>query len=253
MSSRVPIAATTFALLALLLLDVPDGGAAKTSANVSVELVECLRGKQAKDRQAVFRGQMKQTGDGLRMQMRFALDEKVGSGGWTGVKAPAIGVWHEARPGIAKFAYRQRVVALQKGTSYRATVQFRWLAQDGSTVRRELGKSPVCRQPGKLANLRIRGSVSATPGPTDETRRYAVKVANSGFATATNVEVRLLVDGAEIDTRTLRRLKPGERKIVRFVGPECVGEVGAQVDPNERVRESSERDNLIRTACPAVL
>ncbi len=255
MSSRAPIAATTLAVLALLLLDVPSGASStvRTSANVSVDLVECARGKQAKDRQAVFRGQMKQTGDGLRMQMRFALDERVGNGPWTGVKAPGIGVWHEARPGIAKFAYRQRVVALQKGTSYRAAVQFRWLAQDGSTARRELGKSPVCRQPGKLANLKIRDSVSAMPGPTEETLRYAVVVANTGSATATDVEVRLLVDGAEIDTRTLRRLKPGERRVVRFVGPKCVGEVRALADPNLRVRESNERDNLIRTPCSAVL
>lgn len=246
---------TAFAVLALPALDAPSGAssAARTSANVSVDLVECVRGRQAKDRQAVFRGQMRQTGDGLRMQMRFALYERVGHGPWTGVKAPGIGVWHEARPGIAKFAYRQRVVALRKGTSYRAVVQFRWLAQDGSTARRELGRSPVCRQPGKLANLRIRDRVSAVAGPTEETLRYAVVVGNTGNATATDVEVRLLVDGAEIDTRKLRRLKPGERRVVRFVGPKCVGEVKAVADPSQRVRESSERDNLIRTPCSAVL
>jgi hypothetical protein len=250
-SSRFPIVATTFAVLALLALDAPSGAspAARTSANVSADVVECLRGKRAKDRQAVFRGQMRQTGDGLRMQMRFALNEKVGSSGWSGVKAPGIGVWHEARPGVATFAYRQRVVALQKGTSYRAVVQFRWLAQDGSTARREASKSPVCRQPGKLPNLKVRDSISAKPGPTAETLRYAVKVGNTGYATATDVEVRLLVDGAEIDTRVLRRLKPGERRVVRFVGPRCSGEVKALIDPNQRVRELSERDNLIRTPC----
>ncbi|HYI80684.1 MAG TPA: CARDB domain-containing protein [Thermoleophilaceae bacterium] len=255
MSSRFPIVATTFAVLALLMLDAPSGAsaAARTSANVSVDLVECLRGKQAKDRQAVFRGQMKQVGDGLRMQMRFALGEKVGSSAWTGVKAPGIGVWHEARTGVAKFAYRQRVVAMQKGTSYRAVVQFRWLAQDGSAVRRESSRSPVCHQPGKLPNLKIRDSVSARPGPTAETLRYAVKVGNTGYATATDVEVRLLVDGAEIDTRVLRRLKPGERRVVRFVGPRCGGEVRAMIDPSQRVRELSERDNAIRTPCSAVL
>lgn len=250
MSSRFPIVATTVAVLALLALDVPSASAAaRTSANVSVDLVECLRGKQAKARQAVFRGQMKQVGDGPRMQMRFALDEKVGSSLWTGVKAPGIGVWHEARPGVAKFVYRQRVVALQKGTAYRASLEFRWLAQDGSTARRESGRSPVCRQPGKLPNLKVRDSISAKSGPTAETLRYSVKVGNTGYATATDVEVRLLVDGAEIDTLVLRRLKPGERRVVRFVGPRCSGEVKALIDPNLRVRELSERDNVIRTPC----
>jgi hypothetical protein len=250
-SSRTPIAVTTLALLALPALDAPSGAsaAARTSANVSADVVECVRGKQAKNRQAVFRGQMKQTGDGARMQMRFALAEKVGSSRWTGVKAPGIGVWHEARPGVATFAYRQRVVALQKGTSYRAVVHFRWLAPNGSTVRREVSKSPVCRQPGRLPNLKVRDSVSTEPGPTAETLRYAVKVGNTGYATATDVEVRLLVDGAEIDTLVLRRLKPGDRRVVRFVGPICGGEVKALIDPNRRVRELSERDNLIRTPC----
>jgi CARDB len=255
MSSRALTAATTLAVLALLLVVVPSGTgrAAQTAANGSAELVECTRGPQAKDRQAVFRGEMKQIGEGHRMQMRFTLDESVGTSGWRGVKAPGLYIWREARAGIATFAYRQRVVALQKGTSYRTAVDFRWLAPDGATVHRESSMSPVCRQPGKLPNLKIRDWVSAKPGPTPETLNYAVKVGNTGYVTASDIEVRLLVDGAEIDTRVLGRLAPGDRRVVRFVGPRCTGRVTAQIDPNDRVRELSERDNLVRTPCSAIL
>jgi hypothetical protein len=256
MSSRATIAATAVvALVALALVDAPDGSgrAAQMAAHGSVDLVECTRGKQAKDRQAIFRGEMKQIDDDLRMQMRFSLDEKVGTSVWVGVKAPGIHVWREARSGIKTFAYRQRVVALQKGTSYRASVTFRWLTQDGATVHRESSRSAVCRQPGKLPNLTIRDWVSAKPGPTPKTLDYAVKVGNTGYVTPNYIEVRLLVDGEEIDTRVLGRLEARSRRVVRFVGPRCAGEVKAQIDPNERVRELSEGDNEIRTPCSAIL
>lgn len=252
MSSRVPIAATALAVLALALIDAPNGTvrAAQTAATSAVDLVECTHGKQATDRQAVFRGEMHAIADVPRMQMRFALVEKVGHGGWLGVDAPGIGVWREARPGIKRFAYRQRVVALQKGTSYRATVAFRWLSQGGKAIRRERERSPVCRQPGKLPNLKIR-AIRVDAGPTADTRTYVVAAGNGGGVTATHVDVRLLVDGVEVDTRTLGRLAGGSDRNVRFVGPACRSQVEALIDPDRTIRELSERDNSAQIACPA--
>jgi CARDB len=241
--------------MALVLLAGPDdsGHAAPPKADHgSAELIECTHGKQAKERRATFRGEMTQLSGPetpLRMQMRFALSERVGRGAWVGLKAPGIGVWREARPGIVRFAYRQRVVALQKGTSYRALVEFRWLSADGKVVRRESERSPVCRQPGKLPNLKVRDSIAIRPGPTESTRRYAVKVGNTGTATAQRVELTLLVDGAEVDTRTIGRLKRGDRRTVTFVGPPCLSRVEVRIDPHAAIREIAERDNTMSTAC----
>jgi hypothetical protein len=257
-SSRTPIAAvTTAVVLALALLAAPDdsGRAAPPKADHgSAESIECTHGKQAKDRRATFRGEMTQlSGDDppTRMQMRFVLSERVGRGAWAGLDAPGIGVWREARPGIVRFAYRQRVVALRKGTSYRALIEFRWLSTDGKVVRRESERSPVCRQPGKLPNLEVRDAIAVQPGPTESTRRYAVKVGNSGGVTAQRVELMLLVDGVEVDTRTIGRLNGGARRTVTFVGPVCTAQAEARIDPHAAIRELTERDNAMSTACTA--
>jgi hypothetical protein len=250
MSRHASFAVAALAILVLALVVVPDGGRAATvAANGSAELVECQRGKQAKDRLAVFRGEMAQVDGATRMLMRFSLYEKVGIGSWLGIPAPGINRPREARPGITRFAYRQRVLNLKKGAAYRVGIVFRWYDADGKEVKHEIADSPVCRQPGKLPNPRIRDSVKVGDGPTPETPRYAVRVHNTGTVTVNNVLLRLTVDGAEVDTRKIGRLKPGQRRSIRFVGPVCRDEVVARLDPDNLIPEISERDNVMRTPC----
>jgi CARDB protein len=250
MSRHAPSVVTVLAILALALVAVPDGGhAATAAANGSADLVECKRGKQAKDRLAVFRGEMTQIEGATRMLMRFNLYEKVGLGSWVGVRAPGVNLPREARPGVTRFAYRQRVLGLKKGAAYRVGIVFRWYDADGKEVKHEIADSPVCRQPGKLPNPRIRDSIKVGDGPTPETPRYAVRVHNTGAVTVNNVLLRLTVDGAEVDTRKIGRLKPGQRRTVGFVGPVCRGEVVARIDPDNLIPEISERDNVVRTPC----
>lgn len=250
MSRHASFVVTVLAVLALALVVVPDGGRAATAAaSGSAELVECKRGKQAKDRLAVFRGEMTQIEGATRMLMRFHLYEKVGLGTWLGIRAPGVNLPREARPGITRFAYRQRVLNLKKGAAYRVGITFRWYDADGREVEHEIADSPVCRQPGKLPNPRIRDSIKVGDGPTPETARYAVRVHNTGKVTVNNVLLRLSVDGAEVDARKIGRLKPGQRRSIGFVGPVCRGEVVAQLDPDNLVPELSERDNIMRTPC----
>ena len=246
--SIVPVAA--IATLAVLVW--PGGGdaiAAPTAAHGAAELIECKRGKQASDRRAVFRGEMTQIEDGLRMQMRFHLSEKVGSSPWVGPRAPGIAVPREARPGIKDFAYRQRILALKKGSSYRVDITFRWLTADGKEVKREVERSPVCRMPGKLSNPKIRDAVNVKDGPTPDTRRYIVRVGNTGTITTQNIFLKLSVDGAEVDTRRIIRLTAGQRREIAFVGPVCRGSVVAQLDPEDLIPEISEQDNVVKTPC----
>lgn len=250
MGRHASFAAVVLAVLALALIDAPgEGHGAATAANGSAELVECKRGKHATDRLAVFRGEMTQVEGATRMLMRFALYEKVGSGKWLGIAAPGIDRPREARPGIRRFAYRQRVLNLRKGAAYRVGIVFRWYDADGKQVRWEQAESPVCRQPGKLPNPRIRDSIKAGDGPTPETVRYAVRIHNSGSVAVKDVQLRLTVDGAEVDTRRIGRLKPGQRRSIGFVGPACRGAVVARLDPDDLIPEISERDNVMRTPC----
>ncbi len=219
------------------------------SSGVVVQMLECSKGKSVAARRAVFRGEMKQIEGATRMQMRFELAEKVGRGVWLDVNAPDLGVWRESKAGIKRFAYRQRVLGLQRGTAYRMTVRFRWLTDDGEVVREDDKRSPVCRQPGKLANLKIRDRILVKRGPTPDTARYVVKVGNNGRVKARGVELTLRVDGAEVNTIRIGRLRGGQRRTLTFVGPRCATSVEAEIDPRHVVREITEKDNERVTSC----
>lgn len=252
MSSRLSIAFAT-AGLAIAGLAWPGVGTAasapKTAANGAAELLECSRGKQAKDRRLLVRGSMTQIPGGTRMVMRLHLREKVGTEPWRGAHAPGINLPREARPGVTEFAYRQRVLALKKGASYRISITFRWYDADGREIEHQIAESPICRQPGKLPNPKIRDSIKVADGPTPDTRRYVVRIGNTGRVGVGKVLLRLSVDGAEVDTRRIGKLAAGQRRSVGFVGPVCRGEVVALLDPGNLIAEVSERDNLMRTPC----
>lgn len=251
MSSRLQACAI---VLALLFAGVAsdDGRAATLRApgEAGVELLECTHGRQPSDRSALFRGSMGQLPDGHGMRMRFQLGERIGRGIWRPVTAPGLGVWHESRPAVQQFAYRQRIDALEKGTAYRVHVTFEWRDSAGNVLAETVQRSKPCRQGGRLPNLHPRGEQRVDPGPSRDTARYTVQVRNTGLAVARGVEVRLRVDGAEVDVRAIGSLRSGESRKVRFLGPVCRTTMRIQVDPHDTVREISERDNSQRSRCP---
>lgn len=232
---------------------MPDAGQAATTTqpgSTSVALLQCSHGKKPSDRSADFNGLMSQMPDGLRMRMRFMLQQRVGRGAWRTIAAPGLGVWHESRPGVQQFAYRQRIVALQKGASYRVRVGFEWHDANGKQLAHERELSPTCRQPGKLPNLVVKGVVGARPGPAPGTVRYSTTIANGGRAVARRPEILLRIDGAEVDRQPIRSLRPGERRTVRFLGPVCSKSVEVRADPDDRLLEVSEHDNTLGHTCP---
>ena len=249
MSSHVRITlATTLVAVAAIACSTTPAGAATTSSDGSVELLECTHGKRAADRNTLFRGEMGQLAEGETMRMRFNLSERVGRGSWRAVKAPGLGVWRYAQPDVARFAYRQRIEALQRGTAYRATVTFQWHDAAGELVERQRATSPVCRQAGPLPNVRV-GALERLPGPTPGTVRYVVPVVNKGRVPARRVEVSLLVDGAEVDTRAMGKIGARSRREIAFVGPDCSSAVVVELDPHARLRELDTRDNKRSFPC----
>jgi hypothetical protein len=240
--------ASTFAV-ASADVSVPGVSAAVEPGPASVQLLECSRGKRASQRFALFRGRMSSIVEAEQMRMRFSLSEKIGASprrGVTGVPSQ----WHYAKPGIERFSYRQRVVGLKPGTRYGVTVMFHWLGAKGEFVAERIVQSRTCRQRGKLPNLGVRDDIAVKQGPTPGTYRYVVKVQNNGFVPSPRTEVRLTVDGAEVDTRPIGRLLRRKRRKLEFVGPVCASTVSAQIDPADTVREITEQDNERTTACP---
>lgn len=185
------------------------------------------------------------------MWMRFKLQERVGDGRFRTVKAPGLGVWRKSRPGVRRFAYRQRVLALAEGSAYRIVVAFRWYGADGEVIRRATRRSRPCAQPGPLANLRIARiggpwPLTGVPG----TYRYAVHLVNNGQVPAERFGLSLAVDGGPVDTQAVSFLAAGESRRLFFSGPACRGSVTAVADPEDTVRENFEKDNLLTSGCP---
>lgn len=245
---------SAIALAAAVLVPVAAAAAptaAKRKAPVaSVRVIECKTGATPEDRSATFRGTMRRVHGTARMWMRFVLQERTGGKRYQTIKADGLGVWHKGRPGIRRFAFRQRVLALAEGTAYRVVVSYRWYDRHDALIRKTKRRSEACRQGGNLANLRVTRIGARPLAGVPGTVRYSVQVANRGKVAAESFGVSLRVDGDQVDIQTVDRLVPGELKRVSFVGPACASSVQAVADPANTVRESREGDNVLTTGCP---
>lgn len=246
---RLVLAALVFAAVA-----VPAGafapareGASVAARAASVTVTECLRTPAA--RSVEFRGAMRRVTGTRRMWMRFSLEERVGAGPFVTIQAPALGVWRKSRAGVRGFGYRQRVLALAEGSSYRTTVRFRWYDESGRPIKRARRTSPGCAQPGPLPNLRV-ARIGVRPTDQRALLRYAVDVANSGTAPSVGTTISVAVDGSTVDTAPVAPLAPGERTRAFVRGPRCESGVEARVDPDDTMRERRERDNVRSISCP---
>jgi CARDB len=230
------------ALAAAALAALPAASSAG-QLRTSVRLVEC----SFEQHQAAFRGSMRGIEGSARMAMRFTLLERTGSAGFKPLKAPGLGRWRRAQPGVVSFGYRQVVKALPENAVYKMRVDFRWFAADGSVLAQVQKGSPPCRQFSALPNLRVE-VLGASDTKVSGVVRYRVLVTNAGRAEVT-APVRLSVDGAVIDTASVS-LIPGEGRQLDFRGPTCSDEVTAAADPDGTIVESSEGDNVDEVPCP---
>jgi CARDB len=209
----------------------------------SVRLVEC----SFEQHEAAFRGSMRAIEGSARMAMRFTLLERTGSDGFKPLKAPGLGRWRRAQPGVVSFGYRQVVKALPENAVYKMRVDFRWSAADGSVMAQVQKGSPACRQFSALPNLRVE-VLGASDTKVAGVVRYRVLVTNTGRAAVT-APVRLSVDDAVIDTESVS-LVPDEWRQIAFRGPTCRREASAAADPDGTIVESSESDNVDVIPCP---
>jgi hypothetical protein len=231
------------ALAAAALAALPAVASAQ-QLRTSVRLVDC----SFEQHQAVFRGSMRGIEGSARMAMRFTLLERTGSEGFKPLKAPGLGRWRRAQPGVVSFGYRQVVKALAENAVYKMRVDFRWSGADGSVLAQVQRNSPACRQFSALPNLRVE-VLGASETKVAGVVRYRVLVTNTGRAEVT-APVRLSVDDAVIDTANVA-LMPGEWREIAFRGPTCRREVTAAADPDGTIVESSESDNIHEVPCPS--
>jgi hypothetical protein len=230
------------ALAAAALAALPAVASAQ-QLRTTVRLVDC----SFEQHRAVVRGSMRGIEGSARMAMRFTLLERTGSDGFKPLKAPGLGRWRRAQPGVVGFGYRQVVKALSENAVYKMRVDFRWFEADGSVLAQVQRSSASCRQYSALPDARVQ-VLGASPTKVAGVVRYRVLVTNAGRAEVT-APVRLSVDDAVIDTAKVT-LMPGESRQLDFRGPTCRREVTAAVDPDGTIVEVSESDNVHTIRCP---
>jgi hypothetical protein len=230
-------------LAILTVLAVAAPATADAAVPASVKLVDC----SLEDSSAAFYGRMRQVDGSQRMSMRFTLLEKR-LDHYEVLKAPGLSQWHRSKPGVGAYGFRQTVRGLQQGGIYRARVSFRWYSREGELVERTRRTSGPCRQFEAVPNLTTK-LVGAEPTKVSGVTRYVVRVSNEGVAPAADVEVRLSVDEAVVDTVKIAALAPGDERELAVRGPHCTGSAASLADPEGVIVESSESDNGDTVRC----
>jgi hypothetical protein len=238
----------TTALLALALA-APAGAAAATG---SARLLACESALDPGDRHVAFEGRMRTVRRASRLQMRFTLQSRAKrQGRWRAVPAPGFGRWLTSDPGVGRYVYTKRVVALLAPATYRTIVRFRWLGPDGRRVAADRATSPSCRQADLRPDLRPLG-IEAQPGADAEHARYLVPVENRGRTAAGPFDVVVSVEGSTLTPARAPELEAGESALVEVEGPPCAegAILTVDVDPTGAVDERAEADNRLSLPCP---
>ena len=210
-------------------------------------LAACATSPLPVDRVATFVASMPALAGATRMRIRFDLERRrPGERRWRRIQAQGFGTWERSAPDVAGFVFRKRVNGLPVPASYRARVRFRWIASDGSIVRRAHARTPACAQPDLRPNL-VPGELTAILDAEPGLAIYALEVRNSGRSTAGAFSVRVGTGNAEVAP-----LGAGEQRAVVVVARACApdGTILARVDADGRVAESRERGNALRMRCP---
>jgi hypothetical protein len=131
-------------------------------------------------------------------------------------------------------------------------VVFRWLDVDGRVLDRTARRTTTCRQPDQRGELSL-GSPATAVGPQPGLRRYSVTVRNTGRGEAGPFAVALRLGAEDRSPQTVSVLAAGSTQTVSFVAPSCApgDRLRFEVDPDDRVEEPDERDNVLSTPCPA--
>jgi hypothetical protein len=240
-------------VLLAALLAAPGPAAGETPAPtepppLAAAVEMCSTSALPSGRVVSFTGSMPTLTGTERMQMRFDLERlRPRDGQWRRLDGvTGFGGWESADPGRAGFVFHKRVDGLQIAASYRAVVRFRWQSAGGTIVRRARRRTAACDQPDVRSNL-VPGRLTAVFDTRPGLAIYSLVVLNTGRTASGPFSVHL--GGAAADVSGLR---PQEQRTVVVISPVCLAgtTILAEVDADQSVDESRERDNQAPRMCP---
>jgi hypothetical protein len=236
-------------LLTTLALAAPSAALAAPPATVSVD--QCgLVGAKRQQLGVTVSGRMVGVAGAKTMTIEFALYTR--SDGQARFTREPLADDTVSTRAVLTYKYGPRTFLLPDlatATDYKARMIFRWTASDGdvTTVRRWSSVCRVAPQPD-LALGDLTTTTSSQPG----VQRYTVPVRNDGRADAGAFDVALRIGAEDRAAVTVAGLAAGASQAVTFTAPRCApGDVlRFEVDPDDRVAEEDERDNVLTVACP---
>ena len=237
-------------ILASAALAVPAAGAGAAPPSTTVSVDQCGLVGAKKQLGVTFSGEMSGADGTKTMAIDFELHTR--PAGQSAFKRDPRGDESVSRRAVAVYQYGPRtflVPDLGTPTDFRARLIFRWTTSGGdvTTVRRW---SSVCRlSPQPDLGL---GDMTTTGAGQPGLQRYTIPVRNDGRADVGAFDVGLRIGAEDRDPVTVTGLAAGASQLVTFTAPRCApGDVlRFEVDPDNRIAESDERDNVVSFACP---
>ncbi|MET0601573.1 MAG: CARDB domain-containing protein [Baekduia sp.] len=244
---------TLIVLLALLAFGTGAASASADKVTLAAKATTCTTGADDASRAAAFTGAMPAAAETKRMQMRFALLQRKGTGPkgiFKKLAVPGWGGWVKSDPDRQGFVFTKRVEALRAPAGYRAVITFRWLDGKGHVQRTATRTTPVCEQPDPRPDLVLSGVDATAAGKS--TAAYTVSIGNEGHSDAVPFAVTVTVDGTVSDPVTLGPIAAGGRLTGTLAAPKCApgSMILVTIDVANTVAESVESDDAVQRPCP---
>jgi hypothetical protein len=225
--------------------------AAAPTPDAHVRLVSCRGGLDPLGRSLTVDSDMRSLRSGDHMEMRFELFQRVpGSARFRRVAGPGLGTWNPATPGVQRYRFRKPIQNLPAPAAYYVKVRFRWKDDAGRVLATVTRSSGLCVQLDTRPDLRI---VSiGVPQKVGTRFAYPVVLVNSGRGMSRDFDAVVTVGDTTEPVRTVSGLAPRERRTVQLTGSRCPSGMPAsvQLDPDNRIDESDERNNVRSFTCP---
>jgi len=226
-------------------------GAKPKRSDAKARLTACKPSLDPAMRSLTVDASMRSLAKGDHMQLRFDLFQRVaGARRFKRLGGPGLGAWNPASPGVDRFRFRKPIQNLPPGATYYVRVTYRWLDDKNAVSARTVRTTANCFQPDLRPDLRV-ASFQGTRRISQGEFAYKVLLRNAGRTASRDFVAVLTVGGLPRPGVTVSALAPGERRLVELTGPRCEANATARVelDPDNRVDESSETNNSRSTPC----
>jgi hypothetical protein len=221
------------------------------SAGVSATLEQCLTAVDAVGRSATFSGQMVAVSGTSRMTMRIDVQERAtGEAFFHTLNAPGLGVWRRSAGGVKIYKYLKQVTNLPAPAAFRAIVSFRWVNDQGHTIKRAQRHTPTCEEPDTRPKLVVT-QVRASPLGGLQAD-YLVTVRNEGHSAAGAFGASLGINGLPQALPGVTSLAAGARTVLELQAPRCAAgsTIEVQLDPAHLVAEAVGGGLTYTAPCP---